>query len=332
MSREELLELAPLDAFGFLDEVEAALFNRAFHHAPASVQAEVRALQAQLAEEAIFQGDEDPRPLLRQKVLIRVAEEIEDATERLKPLATIGGVVAAGAGIAGIQVIGQTTQVPASAGMQVASAASTTSGSASGLASGLAVSRRIAGDAGVDDRDGGDDAMRELVAEIRARAALAERDRSTPYWRAAAFFLAAGLVASLYFLGSTMRTAEEIARQASNRVISEQLREAVPDLTDFIFRDSLHRTLASVDMAVDATATLIINPETRETLLMGFGLDPTRGPYILRSVDDQGNATVVSTFEAEGPVSYAIASVPADFASRKFELLDGSGKVILRSA
>jgi hypothetical protein len=183
-----------------------------------------------------------------------------------------------------------------------------------------------------DDRDGGDDSMRELVAEIRARAALAERDRSTPYWRAAAFFLAAGLVASLYFLGSTMRTAEEIARQASNRVISEQLREAVPDLTDFIFRDSLHRTLASADMTVDATATLIINPETRETLLMGFGLDPSRGPYILRSVDDQGNATVVSTFEADGPVSYAIASVPADFASRKFELLDGSGKVILRSA
>ncbi len=312
MSREELLELAPLDAFGFLDEVESAMFNRAFHHAPASVQAEVRALQAQLAEQASFLSDEDPRPILRQKVIVRVAEEIEDAAERLKPLATIGS------SLAGV-VAGSSTAVQVSGTLLAGSPA-----------------RRGNGDGletrPLDDRDGGDDSMRELVAEIRARAALAERDRSTPYWRAAAFFLAAGLVASLYFLGSTMRTAEEIARQASNRVISEQLREAVPDLTDFIFRDSLHRTLASADMAVDATATLIINPETRETLLMGFGLDPNRGPYILRSVDDQGNATVVSTFEADGPVSYAIASVPADFASRKFELLDGSGKVILRSA
>ncbi len=321
MSREELLELAPLDAFGFLDEVESAHFNRAFHHAPASVQAEVRALQAQLAEQANFLSDEDPRPILRQKVLVRVAEEIEEATERLKPLATIGATLVSAAAAGSSSIV--------SAGAPLTGTVLAASGAASGRRSGA----EFGADAGLSDgRDGSDDAMRELVAEIRARAALAERDRSTPYWRAAAFFLAAGLVASLYFLGSTMRTAEEIARQASNRVISEQLREAVPDLTDFIFRDSLHRTLVSVDMAVDATATLIINPETRETLLMGFGLDPSRGPYILRSVDDQGNATVVSTFEAEGPVSYAIANVPADFSSRKFELLDGSGKVILRSA
>lgn len=327
MSREELLELAPLDAFGFLDEVESAMFNRAFHHAPASVQAEVRALQAQLAEQASFLSDEDPRPILRQKVIVRVAEEIEDAAERLKPLATIGSSLTGS--LAG-SVAGSLAGSSVGSAMQVAGTVL-----AAGAAAATPVRRAGADSIDLrqgDDRDGGDDSMRELVAEIRARAALAERDRSTPYWRAAAFFLAAGLVASLYFLGSTMRTAEEIARQASNRVISEQLREAVPDLTDFIFRDSLHRTLASADMAVDATATLIINPETRETLLMGFGLDPNRGPYILRSVDDQGNATVVSTFEADGPVSYAIASVPADFASRKFELLDGSGKVILRSA
>lgn len=301
MSREELLELAPLDAFGLLDEFEAALFNRSFHHAPASVQAEIRAIQAQLAEEGSFLSNDDPRPLLRQKVLIRIADEVENTVEQLKPLATIGGAAL------------------------VASAGGAT-----------AVAHRVTAielsDSRGESREGTDDTMRELVAEIRARASLNERDRSTPYWRAAAFFLAAGLVASLYFLGSTMRTAEEIAQLARNRVISEQLREAVPDLTDFIFRDSQHRTLASVDLSVDATATLIVNPETRETLLLGFGLDPRKGPYTLRSVDDQGNATVISSFQADGPVSYAIANVPSDFLTRKFELLDSSGKVILRSA
>ena len=37
MTREELLELSALDALGLLEEYEAALFTRSFHHAPAAV-------------------------------------------------------------------------------------------------------------------------------------------------------------------------------------------------------------------------------------------------------------------------------------------------------
>lgn len=302
MSREELLELAPLDAFGLLDDFESALFNRSFHHAPASVQAEIVALQAQLAQEPVLLAADEPRPLLRQKVLIRIADEVEESAEQLKPLATIGSSHA----------------TAYANGVAMQASAATTS-----------IAHRVTA---VEIPPSQDETMRELVAEIRSRATIGERDRSTPYWRAAAFFLAAGLVASLYFLGSTMRTAERIAQLAQDRVISEQLREAVPDLTDFIFRDSQIRTMASVDLSVDATAMLIVNPETRETLLLGFGLDASKGLYTLRSVDDQGNATVISSFRADGPVSYASANVPADFLTRKFELLDSTGKVILRSA
>lgn len=301
MSREELLELAPLDVYGLLDEFEAALFNRSFHHAAPSVQAEIRALQAQLAEDPTFLAGDEPRPLLRQKVLVHVADAVEVAVEQLKPLATIGSPF--GNGIATM--------------------------SAEGSASTATLANRAAS---IDIPDSQDETMRELVAEIRARASFGDRERSTPYWRAAAFFLAASLVVSLYFLGSTMRTAERIAEFAQNRVISEQLREAVPDLTDFIFRDSRNLTLASVDLSVDATAMMIVNPATRETLLLAFGLDPSKGLYTLRSVDEQGNATVIKSFGAEGPVSYASASLPADFLTRKFELLDSTGKVILRSA
>ncbi len=49
MSREELLELAALDALGLLDEYEAALYTRSFHHAPAAVQDEIKDLQATFA-------------------------------------------------------------------------------------------------------------------------------------------------------------------------------------------------------------------------------------------------------------------------------------------
>jgi hypothetical protein len=303
MSREELIELAPLDAFGLLEDYEAALFNRSFHHAPASVQAEIRALQAQLAEEASLLSSEEPRQTLRQKVLIRVSEEVEEATEQLRPLATIGGATAV---------------------VTVAAAGQNTATLLQRSQTGTSVDTSV-----VSMQDG---TMRELVAEIRARASMGDRDRSTPYWRAAAFFLASGLVASLYFLGSTMRTAERIAQLAQDRVISEQLREAVPDLTDFIFRDSDIRTLTSVDRSVDAAAVIFVNPETRETLFVAFGLTTDNGPYTLRSVDDQGNATVITSFDSDGPASSATASISTELMGRKFELLDGAGRVVLRSA
>jgi hypothetical protein len=304
MSREELLELAPLDAYGLLEDYEAALFNRSFHHAPASVQAEIRALQAQLAEDVSLLADEDPRALLRQKVLVRVAEEVEEAVEQLKPLATIGGALAT----------------------------ASISGPVALLQRGTTADAMSFGDAAAAAGAGQDEAMRELVAEIRARATIGDRDRSTPYWRAAAFFLASGLVASLYFLGSTMRTAERIAQLAQSRIISDQLRDAVPDLNDFIFRDSDIRTLTSVDRSVDAAAFLFVNPDTRETLFVAFGLPSDQGPFTLRSVDDQGNATVIKSFDSDGPASSATASISPELMGRKFELLNGAGKVVLRSA
>ncbi|MBL9119188.1 MAG: hypothetical protein JNL80_04650 [Phycisphaerae bacterium] len=304
MSREELIELAPLDAYGLLDDYEAALFNRSFHHAPATVQAEIRALQAQLAEDGAFLSNDEPRGLLRQKVLIRIAEEVDETAEQLKPLATIGGMAA------GVSAVGTAGVLMHRATSEVVGVADTTP--TSGFQQ--------------------DETMRELVAEIRARASIGDRDRSTPYWRAAAFFLAAGLVASLYFLGSTMRTAERIAQLASGRLIGEQLREAVPDLNDFIFRDSDIRTLTSVDRAVDAAAFIFVNPETRETLFVAFGLNGDEGPYTLRSVDDQGNATVIKSFNSDGPASSTIASISPELMGRKFELLNGAGKVVLRSA
>lgn len=308
MSREELLELAPLDAFGLLDDYEAAMFNRSFHHAPASVQAEIRAVQAQLAEDRSLLSEEDPRVTLRQKVLIRITEEIEEAAEQLKPLATIGAGAVNGMGAVGTL-------------LQRANGTAQSSGATS-----------ISADLVAADVRSREETMRELVAEIRARSSMGDRDRSTPYWRAAAFFLAAGLVASLYFLGSTMRTADRIAQLASGRLIGEQLREAVPDLNDFIFRDSEIRTLTSVDQTVDAAAFLFVNPETRETLFVAFGLNADQGPYTLRSVDEQRNATVIKTFNADGPASSTVASIAPELMGRQFELLNGAGQVVLRSA
>jgi hypothetical protein len=91
MSREELLELAALDAFGLLDEYDAALFTRSFHHAPAPVQDEIKRLQAELAADpSLVFATEEPPLELRARVLAAVAAAIERDEAQLAPLATIG--------------------------------------------------------------------------------------------------------------------------------------------------------------------------------------------------------------------------------------------------
>ena len=86
MTREELLELAALDAFGLLDDYEAALFTRSFHHAPVAVQDEIKELQASFASDPVFVPDVQPATDLRHRVLDRVSKAIETESVELAPL------------------------------------------------------------------------------------------------------------------------------------------------------------------------------------------------------------------------------------------------------
>ena len=72
MPREELLELASLDALGLLDEFDSAHFTRSFHAAPASVQDEIRRLQASIATDAALLSD----PGFRQRAALALTEGI----------------------------------------------------------------------------------------------------------------------------------------------------------------------------------------------------------------------------------------------------------------
>lgn len=90
MSREELLELAALDALSLLDEYEAALFTRSFHHAPTAVQEEIKELQAAFATDDSLLPDVEPSPELRGRILSGMAKAIESESVEFAPLATIG--------------------------------------------------------------------------------------------------------------------------------------------------------------------------------------------------------------------------------------------------
>ncbi|MEM7229634.1 MAG: hypothetical protein AAF432_12555 [Planctomycetota bacterium] len=90
MSRDMLLELAALDAFGLLDEYESALYTRSVHHATPAVQDEVLALQAELVSDENLLPKEEPSPDLRRRVLRAVNQAIEADDRRLQPIARIG--------------------------------------------------------------------------------------------------------------------------------------------------------------------------------------------------------------------------------------------------
>ena len=87
-----MLELAALDVFGLLDDYDSALYTRSFHDAPATVQDELRQLQADIASDESLLTDEVPPPELRERVLKTVAQAIELDNTKLAPLASIGRV------------------------------------------------------------------------------------------------------------------------------------------------------------------------------------------------------------------------------------------------
>jgi len=94
LRREELIEQASLDALGLLDEFEAAHYARSFHAAPASVQQEIRELQAAIVADGATLSDEEPPAGLRGRVLGAVQDAMEAEAAELQPIASIGARVA----------------------------------------------------------------------------------------------------------------------------------------------------------------------------------------------------------------------------------------------
>lgn len=110
LTREELLEMAELEALGALDEYEHTLFHRAALNAPTAVQEEIRNLQASIVADTSLLPNDEPSPELKLQVLAAVAHAIDEENEQLAPLATIGGghrggTVSGGAGRSGFAQI-----------------------------------------------------------------------------------------------------------------------------------------------------------------------------------------------------------------------------------
>ena len=90
LSREELLELAPLEALGLLDSVEEHQFDKGFQAAAPSVQDEVRDLQAAVAAEFGSVSADQPDRALRFRVLAALSAAVESDDAAVAPIAAIG--------------------------------------------------------------------------------------------------------------------------------------------------------------------------------------------------------------------------------------------------
>jgi len=89
-SRGELLELAPLEALGLLDEVDERRFDISFNESPPHVQDEIRDLQAAVAAEFGSVGSESADRSLKYRVLAALSAAVDEDDQQCAPIAAIG--------------------------------------------------------------------------------------------------------------------------------------------------------------------------------------------------------------------------------------------------
>lgn len=90
LGRSELLELAPLEALGLLDDIEERRFDIGYHEATSVVQSEVQDLQAAVAAEFGSASKDAPDRALRYRVLASLSAAIDADDTACAPIAAIG--------------------------------------------------------------------------------------------------------------------------------------------------------------------------------------------------------------------------------------------------
>jgi hypothetical protein len=259
-SREELLELAQFEMLGVLDPVEKANFERAFALATPSLQAEIIALQARIAEEPLFRATgEQPSAALSLRTMARVVDAMDAESRNAQPIATIG---------------------PRTLSGRQTSAAGSVHGGGSGATAMTEAS------------------MREIIAEVAARNANA-RPQKQLFWRAASFFLFAGLCVALYFNQQVSRTAMQLAASVNERALSPESLAAAREIAPFDFRTAQHVDLALVIGESRAHVHALLHRaddrESGRVLVQGIGANRRE---VIRVVVKDRDGKVLATRQA----------------------------------
>ncbi len=86
-SLDELKQQSVFELLGALDELESAQFDRDFREVPASVQADLRRIQAEVAVDPALLAAEDPAASLRARTVaaLMTAIEAHESEEVVRP-------------------------------------------------------------------------------------------------------------------------------------------------------------------------------------------------------------------------------------------------------
>ena len=303
--RDELQELAQLHISGCLDEIDAARFERLLSEAPPSVQAEIVAMQAEIAADESLLPNVEPDRSLRWRVIGAVLEAVSNheraEQERLAPIATIGGT-----GRSATQGSMQEDDIAEAAGVMAAAT------------SDVALAPEVE-----------DDAEREAWSALLA----ADRWRkSAIVWRGACLAVAGALAAALAFNVWLAMSATQVSKLALERVTGDQLRAAVgPHLSDFLGQGSIVRGMVATSPAVNSSATVMLAPTLDSALVTWIDLAANR-TYSLRVLAADGTAREVGTFDVRSDVGGARIDLSGSGVTpaSRWQVVDDRGVVVLR--
>jgi hypothetical protein len=319
-TRDELLELAELDALGALDTVEQARFERGLRDASPALRAELHAIQDAAVLDPIGLCDEEPEAGLKYKVMARIADAVTESESELAPIASIGRPSAAprpatiAAPIAS-PIVAPAPLAPAALAAPLAPAAS------AAAARDADVLQRVAEAA--------------TQTELERLRAMLDRSRSHGYMlRAACIALASCLVVAGYALARQVSLSEKVTLAAISASSREELKALLGPTIEPFLRDGVP-SAALAGTGPSSTGGVIVwtDPVTHNLFLALVGLDTSRS-YELVLTDPLGGSeavVVVREVQAHGPFSGMLIERVMDLRGRTIELRDpNTGTVLYR--
>ncbi|MBM4110798.1 MAG: hypothetical protein FJ254_05495 [Phycisphaerae bacterium] len=312
-TRDELLELAELDALGALEPAEQARFERGLRDASPTLRAELHAVQDAAVLDPIGMCDVEPEAGLKYKVMARIADAVTASETELAPIASIGRP-AAPQRVAPIAAPAPATvSLPAPAPLAPAASAATTR------------------DADVLERV----TQAAEQTELERLRAMLDRARNHGYMlRAACIALASCLVVAGYALARQDSYAKEVTIAAISASSREDLKALLGPSVEPFLRDGIPSTALS-GAAPSSTGGVIVwaDPVTGSAFLAMVGLDASRKFELVARDAGQGtDLTIVATgVKAHGPLSGMLLEQATDLIGRIIELRDpNTGTVLYR--
>ncbi|MBC22652.1 MAG: hypothetical protein CMJ32_01890 [Phycisphaerae bacterium] len=304
MSREELIDLAMLDAFGMLDEFEARHYTESFHHASARVQDEIRQLQARIATDSTYLSDQQPDPSLRSRTLRTVSESIDEDSAVLQPIAQIGR---------------RHMAAPSNGETESRNPAKAAEATPATMP---VISYQPETTFGLDPWQSSSPSTR------------ATSSRSVIAWRAASLVLAGCLIVCFYFLQKFHAESIKISQLAMQQVSENQLQQELsPTFRDFLYSPSqVVASFSTTSSGFSGAAAAFIDTAGDGAFLMTFGLESKRNPYVLRITLENGEVVYDQRLGTNGPVRAIRLPNTIDsrqLAQARWEILDRTGDVVL---